>query len=553
MTHPEGQRAEYRAEHMEVWAVGGIGEVVEGTDLGDVLGRLDLHDGDVVLVTSKVVSKAEGRVRSGDRAAAIGDETVRVVARRGPTSIVENRLGIVMAAAGVDASNVTPGHVVLLPEDPDASARATAPRGVRRPRPQRRRHPHRHRRAGLAQRPDRPGRRRGRHRATRRPRRDDRLLRQPARGHGTGRGRRARRRGRAGHRQARRPADLRRPRARRPGAACRARTDQVPGALLRPRAEDMFALGAREAVVAAVRGRDGDCFGTPGTTEEVQRAMESCGLAAEVDGVSVRVRLPRPTNVRAPRPGRGGRTGPPGRPRARMAAAQRHRPRRTVRGTTSRSHRRLRRLQAPRDPICEGGRVVKKNERDSRRAIAEQMRQEQARKERRRSLLILGSCVVVVLGLLGTAVFVYVQDLREEKKNDGTPLAELGVNVSAADCDEVKKAKATGNNQPHRPADQDPLPRRTARLRTALGQLPAGIRDPQLLHRRRPSRGRASRAQPRARAHDPLVRRHGEAGHRRLQGRAGTSPTSSTRATSSSPRRGRRPTARPSPAASTSR
>ena len=76
-----------------------------------------------MLVTSKVVSKAEGRVRAGDREAAIREETVRVVARRGPTSIVENHLGLVMAAAGVDASNVTTGHVVLLPEDPDASAR----------------------------------------------------------------------------------------------------------------------------------------------------------------------------------------------------------------------------------------------------------------------------------------------------------------------------------------------------------------------------------------------------------------------------------------------
>ena len=89
-----------------------------------MLAHLDLHDGDVVLVTSKIVSKAEGRVRAGDRDAAIDEETVRVVARRGPTSIVENRLGLVMAAAGVDASNVTAGHVVLLPEDPDASARA---------------------------------------------------------------------------------------------------------------------------------------------------------------------------------------------------------------------------------------------------------------------------------------------------------------------------------------------------------------------------------------------------------------------------------------------
>ncbi len=76
-----------------------------------------------------------------------------------------------------------------------------------------------------------------------------------------------------------------------------------PGAraLLRPRAEDMFALGAREAVVAAVRGRDGDCFGTPGTIEEVQRALESCGLAAEVDGVSLRVRLPQTDERSGPR------------------------------------------------------------------------------------------------------------------------------------------------------------------------------------------------------------------------------------------------------------
>ena len=71
-----------------------------------------------------MVSKAEGRVRPGDRDEAIRDETVRVVARRGPTSIVENHLGLVMAAAGVDASNVTPGQVVLLPKDPDSSARA---------------------------------------------------------------------------------------------------------------------------------------------------------------------------------------------------------------------------------------------------------------------------------------------------------------------------------------------------------------------------------------------------------------------------------------------
>ena len=110
--------------HLQAWGVDGIGEITEGTDLGAVLCGLGLQEGDIVLVTSKVLSKAEGRVRPGDRDAAIRGETVRVVARRGPTSIVENHLGLVMAAAGVDASNVAPGYVVLLPTDPDATARA---------------------------------------------------------------------------------------------------------------------------------------------------------------------------------------------------------------------------------------------------------------------------------------------------------------------------------------------------------------------------------------------------------------------------------------------
>jgi Protein of unknown function (DUF3105) len=102
--------------------------------------------------------------------------------------------------------------------------------------------------------------------------------------------------------------------------------------------------------------------------------------------------------------------------------------------------------------------VAKKSDRDSRRAIAEQMRQEQARKERRRSLLILGSCIVVVLGLLGTAVFVYVKDMQEDKKLAGTPLAELGVDTSAAKCEPVKKAKATGNNNHIDPPTKIPYP-----------------------------------------------------------------------------------------------
>ncbi|MET9771789.1 coenzyme F420-0:L-glutamate ligase [Streptomyces sp. NPDC006415] len=110
-----------------VWAVGGMPEVRGGDDLAKLITAAEpgLVDGDVLLVTSKIVSKAEGRiVEAADREAAIDAETVRVVARRGTLRIVENRQGLVMAAAGVDASNTPAGTVLLLPEDPDASARA---------------------------------------------------------------------------------------------------------------------------------------------------------------------------------------------------------------------------------------------------------------------------------------------------------------------------------------------------------------------------------------------------------------------------------------------
>ena len=110
-----------------LWAPDGVEEVRRGDDLADhllaALGESALADGDVVCVTSKVVSKAEGRIAEGDRADVIVGETRRLVARRDQLSIVVNRLGLTMAAAGVDASNVEPGRVLLLPEDPDASAR----------------------------------------------------------------------------------------------------------------------------------------------------------------------------------------------------------------------------------------------------------------------------------------------------------------------------------------------------------------------------------------------------------------------------------------------
>lgn len=121
-----GDHPEYRPEYM-VRALCGIPEVQPGDDLAKLIAAAEpgLADGDVLIVTSKIVSKAEGRVvMADDREAAIDDETVRVVARRGTLRIVENRQGLVMAAAGVDASNTPAGTVLLLPEDPDASARA---------------------------------------------------------------------------------------------------------------------------------------------------------------------------------------------------------------------------------------------------------------------------------------------------------------------------------------------------------------------------------------------------------------------------------------------
>ncbi|MET9796695.1 coenzyme F420-0:L-glutamate ligase [Nocardiopsis alba] len=107
----------------------GIPEVRSGDDLAELVAEAvagsgrPLVDGDVLVVTSKIVSKAEGRSVRMDREEAIDAETERVVARMGRTRIVQTRQGLVMAAAGVDASNVEPGTVLLLPEDSDVSAR----------------------------------------------------------------------------------------------------------------------------------------------------------------------------------------------------------------------------------------------------------------------------------------------------------------------------------------------------------------------------------------------------------------------------------------------
>jgi len=118
---------------ISVLPVAGLPEFSPGDDLAAAIAGAApwLADGDVVVVTSKAVSKVEGRLvrvppgadREAARQKAIDDEAVRVVARRGPLRIVETRQGWVVAAAGIDASNVAGDLLVLLPADADASAR----------------------------------------------------------------------------------------------------------------------------------------------------------------------------------------------------------------------------------------------------------------------------------------------------------------------------------------------------------------------------------------------------------------------------------------------
>lgn len=113
----------------------GLGEFRPGDDLATALAEAApwLADGDIVVVTSKVVSKCEGRIvpaphdaeaRDALRRQLVEAEAVRVLARKGRTWITENRLGLVQAAAGVDGSNVGSDELALLPVDPDGSAAA---------------------------------------------------------------------------------------------------------------------------------------------------------------------------------------------------------------------------------------------------------------------------------------------------------------------------------------------------------------------------------------------------------------------------------------------
>ncbi len=112
---------------LEIIPLEGLPEVEPGDDLAALLEpSLASHradEGDVIAVTQKIVSKAEGRIVPGrERASWVDRESVGVVARRGDLLITRTRHGFVCANAGVDASNVREGFLTLLPEDPDASA-----------------------------------------------------------------------------------------------------------------------------------------------------------------------------------------------------------------------------------------------------------------------------------------------------------------------------------------------------------------------------------------------------------------------------------------------
>jgi coenzyme F420-0:L-glutamate ligase/coenzyme F420-1:gamma-L-glutamate ligase len=104
--------------------VEGIGEIQAGDDIAAVIAELvTLLENDVVVVTSKIVSKAAGLVTTADKETLLAAETDRIVASRGGTRIVRTHHGLTLAAAGIDASNTAPGTLVPLPPDPDASAR----------------------------------------------------------------------------------------------------------------------------------------------------------------------------------------------------------------------------------------------------------------------------------------------------------------------------------------------------------------------------------------------------------------------------------------------
>lgn len=121
------------AAAVEILPVAGLPEFRPGDDLAAALAGAApwLRDGDILVVTSKVLSKCEGRIvsapedpeeRDALRRRLVDAEAVRVLARKGRTLITENAIGLIQAAAGVDGSNIGTSELALLPVDPDGSA-----------------------------------------------------------------------------------------------------------------------------------------------------------------------------------------------------------------------------------------------------------------------------------------------------------------------------------------------------------------------------------------------------------------------------------------------
>lgn len=111
--------------HLEVSGIAGLPEIRTGEDLGWLIAahaEPSLQGGDVVVVTSKVISKARGLIHGAERTDLVQAHTDRLVALRGATQIVRTRHGLTVASAGLDASNTAKGTVLALPDDPDAEA-----------------------------------------------------------------------------------------------------------------------------------------------------------------------------------------------------------------------------------------------------------------------------------------------------------------------------------------------------------------------------------------------------------------------------------------------
>lgn len=115
---------------LEIFGVEGIGEIERAADLAQIIcDTVELHHHDVVIVTQKVVSKAEGAMVEVDPSDPLSHKPIveresrRILRRRGDLIISETKHGFVCANAGIDLSNVDRGRAALLPDDPDRSAR----------------------------------------------------------------------------------------------------------------------------------------------------------------------------------------------------------------------------------------------------------------------------------------------------------------------------------------------------------------------------------------------------------------------------------------------